>query len=120
MKESSRQKTIALKKASKIYKQRLKHFTGDMENLTSQIRDRVSIYTFFVYCPMYLVYVVNVIMLNINLILLLMLLTVEKLYSVALVFILKDYIKCHICILKFISLSLGTLLKDILNVSQSI
>ncbi|XP_043431415.1 protein BCAP isoform X1 [Prionailurus bengalensis] len=40
MKESSRQKTIALKKASKIYKQRLKHFTGDMENLTSQIRDR--------------------------------------------------------------------------------
>uniref|UniRef100_A0A8C9JWK8 Outer dense fiber of sperm tails 2 like n=1 Tax=Panthera tigris altaica TaxID=74533 RepID=A0A8C9JWK8_PANTA len=40
MKESSRQKTIALKKASKIYKQRLKHFTGDMENLTSQIRDQ--------------------------------------------------------------------------------
>ncbi|XP_030183179.1 protein BCAP isoform X2 [Lynx canadensis] len=40
MKESSRQKTIALKKASKIYKQRLKHFTGDMENLTSQIGDR--------------------------------------------------------------------------------
>ncbi|XP_077627182.1 protein BCAP isoform X2 [Crocuta crocuta] len=40
MKESSRQKTIALKKASKIYKQRLKHFTGNMENLTSQIRDR--------------------------------------------------------------------------------
>nr|XP_055197119.1 protein BCAP isoform X1 [Nyctereutes procyonoides]XP_055197120.1 protein BCAP isoform X1 [Nyctereutes procyonoides] len=40
MKESSRQKTIALKKASKIYRQRLKHFTGDMENLTSQIRDQ--------------------------------------------------------------------------------
>ncbi|XP_039111663.1 protein BCAP, partial [Hyaena hyaena] len=40
MKESSRQKTVALKKASKIYKQRLKHFTGNMENLTSQIRDR--------------------------------------------------------------------------------
>ncbi|XP_022352310.1 outer dense fiber protein 2-like isoform X1 [Enhydra lutris kenyoni] len=40
MKESSKQKTIALKKASKIYRQRLKHFTGDMENLTSQIRDQ--------------------------------------------------------------------------------
>ncbi|KAM8950997.1 protein BCAP isoform 3-T3 [Lycaon pictus] len=40
MKESSRQKTIALKKASKIYRQRLKNFTGDMENLTSQIRDQ--------------------------------------------------------------------------------
>uniref|UniRef100_A0AAA9SNN7 Outer dense fiber of sperm tails 2 like n=1 Tax=Bos taurus TaxID=9913 RepID=A0AAA9SNN7_BOVIN len=40
MKESSRQKTIALKKASKIYKQRIEHFTGDMENLTSQIREQ--------------------------------------------------------------------------------
>nr|XP_035951878.1 protein BCAP isoform X3 [Halichoerus grypus] len=40
MKESSKQKTIALKKASKIYRQRLKHFTGDMESLTSQIRDQ--------------------------------------------------------------------------------
>lgn len=43
MKELNRQKTIALKKASKIYKQRLEYFTGDMENLTSQIRDQVSI-----------------------------------------------------------------------------
>ncbi|XP_006169762.1 protein BCAP isoform X2 [Tupaia chinensis] len=40
MKEASRQKAIALKKASKIYKQRLEHFTGDIENLTSQIRDQ--------------------------------------------------------------------------------
>uniref|UniRef100_A0A8C6CYH9 Outer dense fiber of sperm tails 2 like n=1 Tax=Moschus moschiferus TaxID=68415 RepID=A0A8C6CYH9_MOSMO len=40
MKESSRQKTVALKKASKIYKQRIEHFTGDMENLTSQIREQ--------------------------------------------------------------------------------
>lgn len=40
MKESSRQKTIALKKASKIYKQRIEHFTGDMENLTSKIREQ--------------------------------------------------------------------------------
>ncbi|XP_068820170.1 protein BCAP [Capricornis sumatraensis] len=40
MKESSRQKTIALKKASKIYKQRIEHFTGDVENLTSQIREQ--------------------------------------------------------------------------------
>ncbi|KAG8519486.1 Protein BCAP, partial [Galemys pyrenaicus] len=40
VKESSKQKAIALKKASKIYKQRLEHFTGDMENLTSQIRDQ--------------------------------------------------------------------------------
>ncbi|XP_036916827.1 protein BCAP isoform X4 [Sturnira hondurensis] len=40
MKESSRRKTIALKKASKVYKQRLEHFTGDIENLTSQIRDQ--------------------------------------------------------------------------------
>lgn len=40
MKESSRQKTIALKKASEIYKQRIEHFTGDMENLTSQIREQ--------------------------------------------------------------------------------
>lgn len=43
MKESSQQKVIALKKASKVYKQRLEHFTGDIENLTSQIRDQVSI-----------------------------------------------------------------------------
>ncbi|XP_016076136.1 PREDICTED: outer dense fiber protein 2-like isoform X4 [Miniopterus natalensis] len=40
MKESSRQKAIALKKASKIYRQRLEHFTGDIENLTSQIRNQ--------------------------------------------------------------------------------
>ncbi|XP_036992447.2 protein BCAP isoform X4 [Artibeus jamaicensis] len=40
MKELSRRKTIALKKASKVYKQRLEHFTGDIENLTSQIRDQ--------------------------------------------------------------------------------
>ncbi|XP_059946031.1 protein BCAP isoform X4 [Mesoplodon densirostris] len=40
MKESSRQKAIALKKASKIYKQRIKHFTGNTENLTSQIREQ--------------------------------------------------------------------------------
>ncbi|XP_011353884.1 protein BCAP isoform X3 [Pteropus medius] len=40
MKESSQQKVIALKKASKVYKQRLEHFTGDIENLTSQIRDQ--------------------------------------------------------------------------------
>ncbi|XP_021568144.1 outer dense fiber protein 2-like isoform X1 [Carlito syrichta] len=39
-KEASRQKTIALKKASKIYKQRLEHFTGEIEKLTSQIRDQ--------------------------------------------------------------------------------
>lgn len=29
-----------MKKASKIYKQRIEHFTGDMENLTSQIREQ--------------------------------------------------------------------------------
>ncbi|KAM5268430.1 protein BCAP isoform 8-T11 [Hipposideros larvatus] len=40
MKESSRRKAIALKKASKVYKQRLEHFTGDIENLTSQIRNQ--------------------------------------------------------------------------------
>ncbi|XP_063480350.1 protein BCAP isoform X5 [Symphalangus syndactylus] len=40
MKEASRQKTIALKKASKVYKQRLDHFTGAIEKLTSQIRDQ--------------------------------------------------------------------------------
>nr|KAF6379634.1 outer dense fiber of sperm tails 2 like [Myotis myotis] len=40
VKESSRQKAMALKKASKIYKQRLEHFTGDIENLTSQIRNQ--------------------------------------------------------------------------------
>lgn len=44
MKDSSKQKAVALKRASKIYKQRLDHFTGDIENLTSQIRDQVSIY----------------------------------------------------------------------------
>lgn len=51
-----------------------------------------------------------------------MLLILGKLYSdsFALVFILKDYRKCHICILNYISISLGTLLKDILKVSQSI
>jgi hypothetical protein len=46
VKEASRQTAIALKKASKIYQQRLEHFTGDIEHLTSQIRDQVSI-TFF-------------------------------------------------------------------------
>ncbi|XP_037682664.1 protein BCAP isoform X5 [Choloepus didactylus] len=40
VKESSKQKAIALKKASKVYKQRLEHFTGDIENITSQIRDQ--------------------------------------------------------------------------------
>ncbi|XP_063509380.1 protein BCAP isoform X4 [Pongo pygmaeus] len=40
MKEASRQKTVALKKASKVYKQRLDHFTGAIEKLTSQIRDQ--------------------------------------------------------------------------------
>ncbi|KAM9241772.1 LOW QUALITY PROTEIN: protein BCAP-like [Dugong dugon] len=41
IKESSRQKAIALKKASKAYKkERLEHFTGNVENLTSQIRDQ--------------------------------------------------------------------------------
>nr|XP_048309631.1 protein BCAP isoform X2 [Myodes glareolus] len=40
IKEASRQKTAALQKASKIYRQRLKHFTGDIELLTSQIRDQ--------------------------------------------------------------------------------
>nr|XP_014686600.2 protein BCAP isoform X2 [Equus asinus] len=40
MKDSSKQKAVALKRASKIYKQRLDHFTGDIENLTSQIRDQ--------------------------------------------------------------------------------
>ncbi|XP_015427611.1 PREDICTED: outer dense fiber protein 2-like isoform X2 [Myotis davidii] len=40
IKESSKQKAMALKKASKIYKQRLEHFTGDIENLTSQIRNQ--------------------------------------------------------------------------------
>ncbi|XP_042538864.1 protein BCAP isoform X1 [Dipodomys spectabilis] len=38
VKESSRQTVTALKKASKIYQQRFKHFTGDIEHLTSQIR----------------------------------------------------------------------------------
>uniref|UniRef100_A0A2K5SB41 Outer dense fiber of sperm tails 2 like n=1 Tax=Cebus imitator TaxID=2715852 RepID=A0A2K5SB41_CEBIM len=40
MKEENRQKTVALKKASKVYKQRLDHFTGAIEKLTSQIRDQ--------------------------------------------------------------------------------
>uniref|UniRef100_A0A8C5Z793 Outer dense fiber of sperm tails 2 like n=1 Tax=Marmota marmota marmota TaxID=9994 RepID=A0A8C5Z793_MARMA len=40
VKEANRQTTIALKKASKIYKQRLNHFTGDIEHLTSHIRDQ--------------------------------------------------------------------------------
>uniref|UniRef100_A0A8D1EIV0 Outer dense fiber of sperm tails 2 like n=1 Tax=Sus scrofa TaxID=9823 RepID=A0A8D1EIV0_PIG len=40
VKESSRQKTVALKTASRIYKQRIEHFTADMENLTSQIREQ--------------------------------------------------------------------------------
>ena len=75
MKESSRQKTIALKKASKIYKQRIEHFTGDMENLTSKIREQVSyIHSSLKNCFMYLVYVFNFIMLSIIILL-------EKLYS---------------------------------------
>lgn len=40
MKEWHRKKAIALKKASKVYKQRLEHFTKDIENLTSLIRDQ--------------------------------------------------------------------------------
>ncbi|XP_045148031.1 protein BCAP isoform X1 [Echinops telfairi] len=40
IKESSKQKMIALKKASTAYKQRLGRFTGKTENLTSQIRDQ--------------------------------------------------------------------------------
>nr|KAF6383070.1 outer dense fiber of sperm tails 2 like [Pipistrellus kuhlii] len=40
MKESSRKKAMALKQASKIYKQRIEHFTGNIENLTSQIRNQ--------------------------------------------------------------------------------
>lgn len=40
IKEASRQKAAALQKASKIYRQRLKHFAGDIELLTSQIRDQ--------------------------------------------------------------------------------
>ncbi|EHB00816.1 Outer dense fiber protein 2-like protein [Heterocephalus glaber] len=40
MKEASKQKAIALKKAFKIYKHRLEHFTGDVEHLMSQIRDQ--------------------------------------------------------------------------------
>lgn len=75
MKESSRQKTIALKKASKIYKQRIEYFTGDMENLTSQIREQVSyIHSSLKNCFMYLVYVLNFVMLSIIILL-------EKLYS---------------------------------------
>nr|XP_044994624.1 protein BCAP isoform X6 [Jaculus jaculus] len=38
MREASRQKTAALKKASRAYKQRLRHCTGDIEHLTAQIR----------------------------------------------------------------------------------
>ncbi|XP_060248569.1 protein BCAP isoform X5 [Meriones unguiculatus] len=40
IKEASSQKAAALKKASKIYKQRLKHFTGDIEHLTSKIKEQ--------------------------------------------------------------------------------
>ncbi|XP_049735633.1 protein BCAP isoform X3 [Elephas maximus indicus] len=40
IKESSKQKAIALKKASKAYKKRLEHFMENIENLTSQIRDQ--------------------------------------------------------------------------------
>ncbi|XP_042637630.1 protein BCAP [Orycteropus afer afer] len=40
IKESSRQKAVALKKASKAYKQRLENFAESIENLTSQIRDQ--------------------------------------------------------------------------------
>nr|XP_019607332.1 PREDICTED: outer dense fiber protein 2-like isoform X3 [Rhinolophus sinicus] len=40
MKEWHRKKAIALKKASKVYKQRLEHFTRDIANLTSLIRDQ--------------------------------------------------------------------------------
>ncbi|XP_055470401.1 protein BCAP isoform X3 [Psammomys obesus] len=40
IKEASSQKAAALKKASKIYKQRLKHFTGDVEHLTSKIKEQ--------------------------------------------------------------------------------
>ncbi|KAM6220129.1 protein BCAP isoform 3-T3 [Rhynchocyon petersi] len=40
IKESSKLKAIALKKASKAYNQRLEHFTGNIENLTSRIRDQ--------------------------------------------------------------------------------
>ncbi|XP_004639340.1 outer dense fiber protein 2-like [Octodon degus] len=40
MKEAGKQKVTALRKASKIYKHRLAHFTGDAEHLTSQIRDQ--------------------------------------------------------------------------------
>ncbi|KAM4873065.1 protein BCAP isoform 2-T2 [Thomomys bottae] len=40
VKEASQQTAIALRKASKIYQQRLEHFTGDIEHLTSQIRDQ--------------------------------------------------------------------------------
>ncbi|XP_023365595.1 outer dense fiber protein 2-like isoform X2 [Otolemur garnettii] len=40
MKKASRQKVTALKKASQIYQQRLEHFTGDIENFASKIRDQ--------------------------------------------------------------------------------
>lgn len=40
IKDASRQKAAALRKASKVYRQRLRHFTGDIEQLTSQIRDQ--------------------------------------------------------------------------------
>ncbi|XP_053448785.1 protein BCAP isoform X1 [Nycticebus coucang] len=40
IKKASRQKVIALKKASQIYRQRLEHFTGDIENFASKIRDQ--------------------------------------------------------------------------------
>uniref|UniRef100_A0A8C5K564 Outer dense fiber of sperm tails 2-like n=1 Tax=Jaculus jaculus TaxID=51337 RepID=A0A8C5K564_JACJA len=38
VREASRQKAAALKKASRAYKQRLRHCTGDIEHLTAQIR----------------------------------------------------------------------------------
>lgn len=47
MKEASRQIAVALKKASKVYKQRLDHFTGATEKLTSQIRDQVCKFILF-------------------------------------------------------------------------
>uniref|UniRef100_A0A2I3HWC2 Outer dense fiber of sperm tails 2 like n=1 Tax=Nomascus leucogenys TaxID=61853 RepID=A0A2I3HWC2_NOMLE len=67
MKEASRQKTVALKKASKVYKQRLDHFTGAIEKLTSQIRDQVCKCILFKINRyiMYLVYIINIMMLNV-------------------------------------------------------
>lgn len=67
MKEASKQKTVALKKASKVYKQRLDHFTGAIEKLTSQIRDQVCKCILFKIkrSIMYLVYIIHIMMLNI-------------------------------------------------------